>query len=915
MTQDSVDALSSNMTLTHARPTLKHVVGVLNETMQLLRGSRVNAALTIQLFSQLFHFISASLFNRLARDDQRSGWCSRYWGDKLTRRLAKLQTWAERQGLELAADCHLSRVVQAAYLLAAAKHDHAELSTISSNCFALNSPQIKRLLANYVLAPGEPPLSAALCANLIAIAQNTADEVAKQEGRPLSVEEELDLQLPFLLPEDGHSCEFIKGLPVGLLEFLESLQNAGLCWLWQNTHGPGSWKKFMIVDAEQQQQQQVEDNNVATTTATTTTTAAITAPVGVGVEAVKSPRHPQQQEFFPIEQQQQQVMSDEGPLVVKLQLAKKNNGLGLSIIAARGPHQTDTGIYVKSVVSGGAADDDGRLNAGDQLLAVDEASLINVSQERAAELMTRSGPRVTLTVAKDAAAYYQLDALLSNKSPEPPLPASSLQQQQMTAEHFQAYSNVDHVQQQQQQFVQPQPQQQYRMRSMSQEILGSVEPSSSNIATVNQQQQQQQATTMMKPSVASRRSPAKSALKPPQLQLQQQQVQQQQQHQPSATILPATAAPATVVRSLPNEQQVRYGSERPASMHFTHQQFNTNNNINNHQQQQQQYNNGGYGKQTSSSAVAAHTHTYQPQQPQAQQHMRTLHHNEMRFGSERPSTSSYAHHLSTSTPSVNNLIFNNNSNNANNRFAAPGNQRIGTDAISSPIKQQPAQQQQQPYQQQQQQQPQPQEWKRQASISELDEINYHQQQQQQQQQQPFEDLYGKVNNAKPSTAATATAYTRSATTMTSAQRGGFELEQQTRIAESSSSSSSSAASEFHNQQQLQQLQQQQQQQQQQSKSYLYEQIWSTNPNHQPQQQQHQQYQPSDVDNALKKLHIAHPPPPPHLQHQAASRKYSDQADNGRAASASSLHVCLVKLMLFLLPPCSSWFVDENLHIW
>jgi len=124
-----------------ARPTLRHVLHVLNETMNLLRGCRVNAALTIQLFSQLFHYISMWLFNRLVTD-QRSGLCSKYWGAKLTRRLAKVQAWAEKQGLELAADCHLSRIVQAAFLLQASKHDAQDLSLISSSCYALNSLQV-----------------------------------------------------------------------------------------------------------------------------------------------------------------------------------------------------------------------------------------------------------------------------------------------------------------------------------------------------------------------------------------------------------------------------------------------------------------------------------------------------------------------------------------------------------------------------------------------------------------------------------------------------------------------------------------------------------------------------------------------------------------------------------------------------
>ena len=88
---------------------------------------------------------------------------------------------------------------------------------------------------------------------------------------------------------------------------------------------------------------------------------------------------------------------------------------------------------IKSVVSGGAADDyghlmiDDRLRAifGDRLRPVHDASLINVSQERAAKVF---GTRATLTVAKDAAAYNH--ALLSKISSEPPMLVSPQRQQQ-----------------------------------------------------------------------------------------------------------------------------------------------------------------------------------------------------------------------------------------------------------------------------------------------------------------------------------------------------------------------------------------------------------------------------------------------------------------------------------------------------
>ena len=395
--------------LTHYRPTLNNVVGVLNETLQLLRGSGVNSKFTSQLFSQLFQFISDWLVNQLERHDKCSGWCSRYWGYKLTRRLAKLQAWAKRQGLECVADCQLTPIVQATFLLAAAKYDYAELSTISSNCFLLNSLQIKRLLDNYVLALDEPPLSAALCANLIAFGRKTV------EGRPLNVKEKFDMQL--YLPEDGFSCKFTDGLPVDLLVFLESMQKAGLCQLY--TYRSDSWERF-VVDEQQQQQQQKQQQQIDGQSIQQQQPKQYDMFQGKKPSPVYQSQHATSNKLQhvngvlidgPVQQQKQQsqqqrqAMSDVGPIEVKLLVTKKFNSFGMSIVSASGPNQTDTGIFVKSVLSGGAAFE-GRLSAGDQLLAVDTASLVNVSMERATQLLMSTGQSVLFTVAKDAAAYY-----------------------------------------------------------------------------------------------------------------------------------------------------------------------------------------------------------------------------------------------------------------------------------------------------------------------------------------------------------------------------------------------------------------------------------------------------------------------------------------------------------------------------
>lgn len=66
-----------------------------------------------------------------------------------------------------------------------------------------------------------------LIEHVVAVAENTADELARSDGREVQLEEDPDLQLPFLLPEDGYSCDVVRNLPNGLQEFLDPLCQRG----------------------------------------------------------------------------------------------------------------------------------------------------------------------------------------------------------------------------------------------------------------------------------------------------------------------------------------------------------------------------------------------------------------------------------------------------------------------------------------------------------------------------------------------------------------------------------------------------------------------------------------------------------------------------------------------------------------
>ncbi len=82
--------------------------------------------------------------------------------------------------------------------------------------------------------------------SVVTVAENTADELTRSDGRQVQLEEDQDLQLPFLLPEDGYSCDIIRGVPNGLAEFLDPLSQTGICRLTLQPLASGSWTVYMI---------------------------------------------------------------------------------------------------------------------------------------------------------------------------------------------------------------------------------------------------------------------------------------------------------------------------------------------------------------------------------------------------------------------------------------------------------------------------------------------------------------------------------------------------------------------------------------------------------------------------------------------------------------------------------------------
>ncbi|XP_042623027.1 FERM and PDZ domain-containing protein 2 isoform X2 [Cyprinus carpio] len=81
-------------------------------------------------------------------------------------------------------------------------------------------------------------------------------------------------------------------------------------------------------------------------------------------------------------------------------LQKSGGSLGISIAGGVNTGLCYGGIYIKSLVPGGAAEQDGRIHTGDRLLEVDGTRLQGFTDQQAAECLARTGEVVSLVLQR-----------------------------------------------------------------------------------------------------------------------------------------------------------------------------------------------------------------------------------------------------------------------------------------------------------------------------------------------------------------------------------------------------------------------------------------------------------------------------------------------------------------------------------
>ncbi|XP_061914083.1 tyrosine-protein phosphatase non-receptor type 13 isoform X1 [Entelurus aequoreus] len=84
-----------------------------------------------------------------------------------------------------------------------------------------------------------------------------------------------------------------------------------------------------------------------------------------------------------------------------VELKKSSGSLGISVAGGINTNMRYGGIYIKSLVTGGAADQDGRIQIGDRLLEVDGSNLRAVTHQQAVECLKRTEEVVNLLLERE----------------------------------------------------------------------------------------------------------------------------------------------------------------------------------------------------------------------------------------------------------------------------------------------------------------------------------------------------------------------------------------------------------------------------------------------------------------------------------------------------------------------------------
>ncbi|XP_014853445.1 PREDICTED: FERM and PDZ domain-containing protein 2 isoform X4 [Poecilia mexicana] len=106
-----------------------------------------------------------------------------------------------------------------------------------------------------------------------------------------------------------------------------------------------------------------------------------------------------------------------GPEEISVELKKISGNLGISISGGANTNIQNGGIYIKSLVPGGAAERDGRLHTGDRILEVDGINFHGFTYQQAVECLGKTGEVVYFVVKRESVSLPKVSVIADTDSP------------------------------------------------------------------------------------------------------------------------------------------------------------------------------------------------------------------------------------------------------------------------------------------------------------------------------------------------------------------------------------------------------------------------------------------------------------------------------------------------------------------
>ncbi|VDL90881.1 unnamed protein product [Schistocephalus solidus] len=417
--------LSDAVDMPNQEASVQRLLQALSYLMLSLRQSCVNVSFAFQLFAIIFHALGAWIFNAIiaAGEGKQSArgrpppggalWLTRLGAGRLMRRLQRMKQWADRHGLEQTFEGHFQLPIQTCLLITC---DRSRFQTFHGRILelrALNSKRIEWLLSHL----GDPP---ALPQEPV-IAHMLVIECSPRVTQLLTFFKEFG-SVEYEDVASGYAATSgLTGVPDGFMESIEPLVQDGYIRVRRNEAAyveplNGKWTGHLVIQDIQDHSKTVGFGSPLERGVSQKSIAAVSKGPSLG-----NLRH----EKLNIEKLARRV-DVKLSSVVEMVLKKANTGLGLSIVAAKPEGNAPYGIYVRQVVVGGAAARDGRLETGDQILAIQNCPLIDCDQSEAVKMLAHNSSDqagVHMVVAKRAAQARGILNLINSGEDQSPVSA------------------------------------------------------------------------------------------------------------------------------------------------------------------------------------------------------------------------------------------------------------------------------------------------------------------------------------------------------------------------------------------------------------------------------------------------------------------------------------------------------------